>query len=147
MRLTKFHAAVIAGLLFSGPALAMSFGSDEPTPDLKTAQSHADSGNYDDAIKTLQAILENDSNNADAWNLLGYSYRKNDNLDHAWDAYERALTIEPNHLGANEYIGELYLRQGNVEQAQAQLEKLKILCPDGCTELDTLQNAINKAGS
>lgn len=146
MRLTKFHATVIAGLLMSGPALAMSFGNSEPTPDLKTAQSQADDGKYGEAIKTLQALLEKDGNNADAWNLLGFSYRKSDNLDRAWDAYERALTIEPNHLGANEYIGELYLRQGNVEQAKAQLEKLKILCPDGCTELTTLQTSIQKAG-
>lgn len=147
MRLNKFHAAFIAGLLISGPAFAMSFGGDAPPPDMKSAQSHADAGRYDEAIKELQAILEKDHGNADAWNLLGFSYRKNDNLDRAWDAYERALTIEPNHLGANEYIGELYLRQGNLEQAQAQLEKLKILCPDGCAELDTLQDAIQKAGS
>lgn len=147
MRLNKFHATILAGLLLSGPALAMSFGSDAPAPDMKTAQEQADDGRFDDAIKTLQALLEKDSGNADAWNLLGYSYRKNDNLDRAWDAYERALTIEPNHLGANEYIGELYLRQGNLEQAQAQLEKLKILCPDGCEELATLRQAIQKAGS
>ena len=102
MRLTKFHATVIAGLLMSGPALAMSFGNREPTPALKTAQSQADDGKYGEAIKTLQALLEKDGNNADAWNLLGFSYRKSDNLDRAWDAYERALTIEPNHLGANE---------------------------------------------
>lgn len=140
-------AATVSGFLTLSPAAAMSFGGDDaPEPDLKTAKAHVDDQAYDKAIPMLQALLEKDDENADAWNLLGFSYRKSDKLDLAWDAYERALTIEPNHLGANEYLGELYIRQGNLEQARAQAAKLEILCPDGCEELETLKNRIAQAG-
>ncbi|MDX1739576.1 MAG: tetratricopeptide repeat protein [Alphaproteobacteria bacterium] len=154
----KFHKKTIA-TLFAGAfvfalgaevlnptnsAQAMSFGG--ATPDLMEIQKVVDKGMYDTAIKDLQALLEKDNQNADAWNLLGFSYRKSGELDLSWDAYERALTLKPDHLGANEYLGELYIAQGNMDQANVQLEKLMLLCPSGCEAYDNLKAAIAKAG-
>ena len=47
--------------------------------------------------------------------------------------------ISPNHKGANEYLGELYLMMKNLPKAEEQLAKLKSICPAGCEELEDLE--------
>jgi len=146
---SSFVKSVIAGIvglgMISSASLtyAMSFGSDGPT--LEDIQGAIDKEHYDIAAKDLKAMLEGDLKNADAWNLLGYSYRKMGQFDLSWDAYERALTLNPDHLGANEYLGELYITQGNMEQAGMQLEKLMVLCPTSCEAFENLKKAIAAA--
>jgi tetratricopeptide (TPR) repeat protein len=102
-------------------------------------------GDYAKAIEILQAVIDLDPDDADAWNMLGFSYRNTGQSDHAWNAYEQALTLNPGHKGAHEYIGEWYLIQGDIPSAQAQLEKLRTLCPDGCPEAKTLTTSIENA--
>jgi tetratricopeptide (TPR) repeat protein len=58
--------------------------------------------------------------------------------------YTEALAIDPDHQGALEYQGELFLKMGDQESAQANLQKLLELCPDGCEALATLETAIEK---
>lgn len=140
-------AAGLAAVLLAAPAFAMSSGgsSSSSKPDYKKAQKLADSGKYSKAVTELKKVVKANKKNADAWNLLGFSYRKMGKFDLAWDAYDHALTLNPNHLGANEYIGELYLQQGNIEKAKVQLSKLQALCPAGCKELAELTKQVQKA--
>jgi hypothetical protein len=60
--------------------------------------------------------------------------------------YRTALGINANHRGANEYLGELYLKMGKMKEAQGQLAKLQKLCGRGCEEYEALRSAIAKAG-
>ena len=66
--------------------------------------------NYRYAVYQLKDALRLDRQNPDIWNMLGFSYRMQgaEKFDLAWDAYERALTLDPDHIDANEYLGELY---------------------------------------
>jgi Tfp pilus assembly protein PilF len=100
------------------------------------------------AIQNLEKAVASDPNNADAWNYLGYSYRKKGELDKSFPAYERALKLDPKHREAHEYLGEAYLQAGNLAKAQAQLEKLTQICGQGCKETKELKEAIDayKAG-
>lgn len=124
--------------------LAMGFGSGaDATYD--EGYNKAMEGKFAEAIDILKQVVEKTPDNADAWNMLGFSYRNKGDADNAWDAYEHALAINPQHKGAHEYIGEWYLMQGDLASAKAQLEKLGALCPDGCTEKDALAAAIEKA--
>ena len=76
--------------------------------------------------------------NADAWNWLGYSYRKsatsqdkNTNnvlFQQSLNAYETALTLNPKHLGSHEYIGELYLQMRKPAKAKEHFLALKKYC-------------------
>jgi hypothetical protein len=53
------------------------------------------------------------------------------------------LALEPEHKGAHEYLGELYLQTGQPEKAEAQLEKLAHICGlEGCEEYEVLRVAI-----
>ena len=73
---------------------------------------------------------------------MGYSYRRLGKADPAFDAYAKALNLDPRHRGANEYLGETYLLVGDVDKANAQLALLKDLCGNQCRETVKLKKAI-----
>jgi Flp pilus assembly protein TadD len=104
-----------------------------------------DQGKYAKAIKRLNKFAKKDDKNPDVWNLLGFSYRKQGNLEQSAEAYTTALTLDPEHKGALEYQGELFLTLGDMDAAKNNLESLKSLCPSGCHELEELTAAINTA--
>ncbi len=79
---------------------------------------------------------------ANAWNFIGFSHRKLNRFDQALAAYKKALAIEPNHRGANEYLGELYLQTGKLQKAKERLRILDSACFFGCEEYDDLKVAI-----
>ena len=97
---------------------------------------------YEDALEVLDKLNRKESGNADVLNMLGFAHRKLGRLDAAFDYYRQALAIEPRHLGANEYLGELYLETGELEKAEERLAELAIACPSGCEERDELSEAI-----
>ena len=101
---------------------------------------------YEKAIAALERILQRQPGNVDALNYLAYSHRELRRYDVSLGYYRQALTLNPNHRGANEYLGELYLRLGRVKEAQAQLAKLQKICGRGCEEYESLRAAIAKAG-
>ena len=108
------------------------------------AQVQIKSKNYQKAIVFLNKALAENDNDADIYNLLGYSFRKTGDLVKGQHYYLKALAIEPDHLGALEYQGELFLLQGNLVQAKANLNRLDGLCFWGCEEFNDLKKAIRK---
>ena len=77
------------------------------------------------AIKQLENLQISRQDDADILNLLGYSHRKLKEFVTAEQYYQRALKIEPQHKGANEYLGELYLETDRLDEAEKQLKVLK----------------------
>lgn len=110
--------------------------------ELKSAQKLIYKEKYKQAIRILETAIDSDAANADAWNLLGFALRKQGNLERSALAYDKALSINPEHKDALEYQGELFLMLGDRAAAVANLAKLKSLCPDGCEQLDELLAAI-----
>ena len=95
--------------------------------------------------KFEQAILElneEDQNDADVANLLGFSNRKLKNYDEALKHYQRALSINSKHKGANEYLGELYLETGEIDKAKQQLAILDDICWLPCSEYTKLKKLL-----
>jgi hypothetical protein len=58
--------------------------------------------------------------------------------------YSKALRIDPNHLGALEYQGELFVETKKIPSAKKNLAKLKSLCGATCEEYLDLKKAIGK---
>ena len=141
MLIRYFLAFVLSVALGSAAIAAGSTSSSKPSK-LAIAEKAIKAGNYDRAIELLQKVLAGDSENADAWNDLGFSQRKLKRFDQALGAYQKALAIDPDHRGANEYLGELYLSTGNLAKAKERLEKLDDVCTFGCNEFDDLKQAI-----
>ena len=128
-------------LVFSGAGFAAG-GNYSSNTDLKPIIALIEEGNFESAIDMLHDELDLDPDNPDIMTLLGYSYRKTKNYEDALTFYEWALKAEPEHRGANEYLGELYLETNQLHKAVQQLEILDNLCSD-CKEYTTLKNAID----
>lgn len=139
-------AALLAALAATHPArgnpgLSSSGSSSEPAA-IDQAIEAIDDGKYRRAVRQLEKHLKKNRDDADALNLMGYSLRKLDRAGESETYYLRALKIEPEHLGANEYLGELYLQTGRPELARNRLAVLEKACPDSCEEREELAEAL-----
>jgi tetratricopeptide (TPR) repeat protein len=108
----------------------------------ETALRLIEKEDYADAIPHLKRALSFMQGNADILNYLGFTERMVGDYPDSLDYYQRALARNPDHKGAHEYLGELYLAMHQPDQARLQLAELDRLCPDGCTEKTTLTQAI-----
>lgn len=150
----RIAAAIVLSLLAFGASGAFAAGTStttELTPievrtQLASAEELIEKGSYDDAIEVLNGIVETNPREADAYNLLGYSYRKSKDFNRAERNYMRALRLNPDHKGALEYVGELYLETNRREKAEESLARLEELCPQGCEELEDLREAMASGG-
>ncbi len=105
---------------------------------------------FDKSIKLLEKIAKRKDlgdKKADVYNLLGFSYRKHSepNLDKAFDAYQIALEANPEHLGAHEYLGELYITLGNLNKANELLLNLEKIAGTKTMEYRKLKKAIDNS--
>jgi tetratricopeptide (TPR) repeat protein len=140
---------VAAGLAFTSHT-AYAVGGDEETPtssetskiEYQTAKRAIDAGRYNIAIPILEKLVKAEPRNANGWNLLAYSNRKLKKYDKALAQYRTALAIDSKHLGAHEYLGELYLALGDFKSAMSIRKRLALLCARGCSELVDLDKAI-----
>ncbi len=143
-------AAIPVLLLGADAQAASSKDSDNSSDsasknsDFGRGQQSFDNGDWQEAIAYFKKAVAADAKNAEAYNLMGYSYRRMGEADPAFEAYAKALDLDPNHRGANEYLGQTYLLVGDTEMAQAQLAKLKDLCGNQCRETVKLRKAIER---
>ena len=131
-------------------ALADNNGTDKAVTKISENYSNAEGliqeQHYAEAIEELDKVLSKDKHNADAWNLFGFAAKNMGNLVGADKAYARALSLNPEHLSALEYQGELFIMQGKVQWARSNLALLEKLCPNSCAERENLAEALAKAG-
>lgn len=114
---------------------------------MATATSAIHGKNWPAAITELNGVVKEEPRNADAHNLLAYSYRKQDrpDLPRAFEHYRTALKLNPNHKGAHEYIGEAYLMDKKPAEAEKHLVELQRICGNKtCEEYRDLANALAK---
>jgi len=110
--------------------------------DLSAIRALIASKNFTSALASLMIADRNYPNNADINNLLGYSARNLKQNKAAATYYTKALRINPNHLGALEYQGELFVTTKKISAAKRNLAKLKQLCGVNCEEYLDLKMAI-----
>ena len=125
----------------SAPVLADGGGASRDSR-LTPYQKLIDEQKYQQAIDELDEALAKSPKDADLLNLAAFSHRKLEQFDTALEYYTKALEIEPGHRGANEYLGELYLRLGKLDKAEERLSVLDDACFFGCEEYDDLKEAI-----
>ena len=98
--------------------------------DFKSAIKLISKKKYDNAIEKLMDLVDvssSDFTKADVLNEIGFAFRKNNDLDNASKYYLMALKEDPNHLGALEYQGEMFVDLGQKDKALANLNKLRDL--------------------
>ena len=137
----------LAVALLLGP-VRQAVGADSPSPytapDLSAARAKIKAKDFAGALALMRPML-NTTIHADLFNLMGFSLRKTGDRTQAFVYYQKALALQPDHVGALEYQGELYVETGQIDKARANAAHLKRLCPKGCEELEDLEAAIAKA--
>jgi cytochrome b involved in lipid metabolism len=103
-----------------------------------------ESKNFTQALSDLSTMDKDFPNNADINNLLGFASRNLMQYKQSASYYTKALRINPNHLGAIEYQGELFVKTKKIAAAKRNLAKLKRLCGVNCPEYLDLRKAIGK---
>ena len=94
------------------------------------------------AVSNLRTVTQMEPRNADAWNELGFAYRNVENYRQSARAYERALSLDPTHLGALNYQGFMFLETDKVDAARNNLAQLKSLC-GSCEAYRSLRDALS----
>ncbi len=150
--LTRLAGAAAMGLVLSAaPSFAVDTGGDDSgatsstasaMPTLSDARADIKAKHWEDAIAKLSRIVQASPTSADAYNLLGYSFRNLGNTKRAMTAYAKALKLDPRHTGALEYQGVLFVMLGDLDKANANLDKIKSICGTACEEYEDLAKAI-----
>ena len=96
---------------------------------------------YLKAYKKLEKAYTKDKKNADILNYLGYTLRKTGDLKQAEIYYLKGLELDSEHLGINEYLGELYVQTNRIELAK---ERLEVLKGCNCEEYEELKELIEE---
>jgi Flp pilus assembly protein TadD len=143
---TRVALALALGLLW---ASALCADPTEDTPggaaegsDYALGRQAVDAKDWASAIRLLSRAAIQDDRNPDLENLLGYAYRHAGRFDEAFRHYRRALSLNPRHRGAHEYIGEAYLLVHDLPKAEEHLAALQQICVVPCEEHADLARAI-----
>jgi len=94
---------------------------------------------YLKAFSKFEKAYAKDKKNPDILNYLGYTLRKTGNLEKAEIFYLKGLDLDANHLGINEYLGELYVQTNRIKLAKKRLE---VLNGCKCEEYEELKELI-----
>lgn len=154
-------ALVLVALALAGPAAAADSGPvavprwpappAQSSPPKTGAEDHYNQGRlytqqrawgkaeeaYREAIKVRAQFPE-------AWNGLGYALRHQKKYDESVRAYQEALRLRPDYAEALEYLGEAYVQMGRLPDAQAILERLRLLDLHEAEELEKAIAAASK---
>jgi Flp pilus assembly protein TadD len=123
------------------PAFAVDNIESTDAPDLTSVRAKIATKDYAGALVELRALAE-DHQQADVYNLMGFTLRKTGDYKTSLTYYTKALELQPDQKAAREYLGELYVETGEMAKAEEQVASLRQLCPSGCEELEDLQRSI-----
>jgi Flp pilus assembly protein TadD len=142
LSLTLVAGIALMPALTSSAAFAVDDDTSISTVDLSSVRAKIKAGGYAAALEELRGLAE-DTQQADVYNLLGYTLRKTGDFATSLTYYNKALQLQPDYRAAREYLGELYVETGNISKAKEQLAALAELCPGGCEEREDLEKALD----
>ena len=140
-KITILNLTIMLATL-SMPVLSVKYDKLTPNAQYTRAVKFLEKESYKKAEKALKAYTKSTPEDTDGWNLYAFTNRKLGNYDKAENYYLKALELDPNNKSALEYQGELFVELGRLDEATNNLEKLKLLCQEGCLELKMLEEYI-----
>ncbi len=107
----------------TGPSSSDSMGSSG-SRDTMTADDHynnglslSDLGKHSEALNEFRKAVSLRPDFAEAYNMIGFTYRKLGKLSDSLKNYEKALKLRPEFPQAREYLGETYLAANDLLHA------------------------------
>ena len=101
-------ASLLGAAVGAVPGHAVDNVTTKDAPDLTVVRAAIKAKNFDAALTELRGMLTK-YQHPDVYNLMGFSLRKTGDQKQAMTFYRKALDFDPDHKGALEYQGELYL--------------------------------------
>lgn len=151
----KYFALVFSAIASVSLTLAtptISYAADTPTVIVSPNEAFGEfmtlgraavkASNWSRAIREFEAAVKTLPKEADGHNMLAFSLRNKGDYKRAKVEYDEALRLNPKHLGAHEYIGELYLKTNQLTEAEKHLAILEQLCTKKCEEYEDLAGKI-----
>jgi Flp pilus assembly protein TadD len=145
MKWLRWIALTIMLASSTSVALAVDTEQSADAPDLSAVRAKIKARDFSGAIGELNGMIDKGVLHPDLFSLLGFSLRKSGDQKTAMTFYSKALEFNPEHKGALEYQGELFVEIGDLTRARANAAKLAKLCPQGCEEREDLDQAIGAA--
>ena len=154
MKIIKIYLTFFLLLIFATQSFAAGTSSSDKKPSYKNAvklieaaKKYESKDKMDKALKRYKKaqkiLLELDKKKplqADTLNYLGFTTRKLGDFEAGEKYYLLGLQVEPNHVGINEYLGELYVVTNRINLAKERLEVLKNC---NCKEYQELKEIID----
>ena len=134
-----------APAIAAGGDTAGSGGQPDNTPgitEFREARKLIKEARFADAIPLLRQAVNAQPRNPDFLTELAYASRKSGDTGAAFKLYDEALSIDPEHIGAMNYLGILYVQTGEVEKAKVLLQRIDDECFFTCEEYATLKAVI-----
>jgi Flp pilus assembly protein TadD len=130
----KPSASLSGGMLFGGPMAGEGA--------YVQAVSLINQKRYDEALTSLSAAEAKFGEHPDILTYQGYTWRKKGDYARAERFYKAALALNPAHVGATEYYGELKVAEGDMAGAKKLLARLDRLCAFDCAGAEELRRWI-----
>ena len=154
MKIIRLYLTFFLLLTFATQSFAAGTSSSDKKPSYKNAvklieaaKKYESKDKMDKALKRYKKaqkiLLELDKKKplqADTLNYLGFTTRKLGDFEAGEKYYLLGLQVEPNHVGINEYLGELYVVTNRIDLAKERLEVLKSC---NCEEYQELKEIID----
>lgn len=134
-RIGKQSTAFALALTLAFTLTACGGGEERQAKYLERAQQHFDEGHYEKAKIDIKNVLQINANNAEAYYLMAQVEDKTQKWRAVFGNLNKALELEPEHLGANIKMGEIYLLSNDMEKAREQMEKSLALAPNDAAAL------------
>ena len=154
MKINKLFLTLALLLSLTAQSFSAGTSSSDKKPSYKNAvklieaaKKYESKDKMDKALKRYKKaqkiLLELDKKKplqADTLNYLGFTTRKLGDFEAGEKYYLLGLQVEPNHVGINEYLGELYVVTNRIDLAKERLEVLKSC---NCEEYQELKEIID----
>jgi len=133
----------VSPVLAAGGDSAGSAGADQPgQAEFRQGWELIQQKQFAAAIVPLKKAIAAQPGNADYLTELAYASRKAGDRDASFAYYEAALKADPDHIGAMNYLGMLYIETDRPHKAAELLEKIDEECFFTCDEYTTLKAAL-----
>lgn len=130
--------------LFAAPAAAGELIYREDSGLTKTEFLLA-SGKYSAALDSANDVLTRRPASADALTYKGYALFQLGQREEAIKVLKQALQVNETHLGANKYLADVYLAEGDTASALDYMRVIRMACQAGdCPELRALRSEIDR---
>lgn len=116
-RTGRVRGLIIVYGLVTGLLVCGSVAAQQPAADFAEGVRQFQDRDYQEAVGTLESVVEADPENAAAWYYLGMARLRIDDLEGALEALEESAELQPGRPGTQFHIGHIYEQVGAYDEA------------------------------